>query len=522
MIRVNNIKLGLDEDIQILKEKAAGMLGIKADDILSWEIAKKAVDARNKSNIQYVYSVRVKTKNEALCKTKNVVFEKEERYSFPTVSQISSSPVIVGAGPAGLFAALVLAQNGYAPILLERGCDVDKRSRDIEIFWNKGILNANSNVQFGEGGAGTFSDGKLTTGIKDMRCRKVLEEFVRFGAPEEILYLSKPHIGTDKLRIVVKNMRDELVRLGTRVYFESKVSYLLLENGRLCGIKVQTKQGFRDIMTDRVILAIGHSARDTFQMLYESGVRMEQKAFSIGARIEHLQEMINKSQYGDFYKKLKAADYKLSVHLPTGRSAYTFCMCPGGQVVAAASEEGCLVTNGLSSYSRDGKNANSALLVGVSPQDFQSDMPLAGIELQRRIEKAAFSAGGGSYRAPAQLVGDFLRARSSTKIGNVEPTYMPGVEMADLRECMPEFIVDTMKSAIWTMDKQLHGFAAYDAVLTGVETRSSSPVRIVRNERFESNIKGLYPCGEGAGYAGGIMSAAVDGIRCAEACIKNY
>ncbi len=520
MLRVNNIKLSLTENTDNLIPKIAEILSVSVSDITECKLVKKAVDARKKNDVHYVCSVNITAKNEKkiLTKNKNVTEITQKSYTYPTVTANTDvRPVVVGFGPAGMFCALALAECGFRPIVIERGSEVDKRVRDIEIFKLHAKLNPNSNVQFGEGGAGTFSDGKLTTGIKDIRCRKVLEDFVRFGAPDEILYLAKPHIGTDKLRLIVKNIRNEIIRLGGEVHFDTQVADIICESGVLSAL-VTEKDGIKtEIATNKAVFAIGHSARDTFEMLYRHGVNMEQKPFSVGARIEHSQEMINKSQYGKFYKLLGAADYKLSGHFPNGRSAYTFCMCPGGTVVGAASELGGVVTNGMSNFARDEKNANSALLVGVNPSDYGSDSPLAGIEFQRKIERAAFKAGGENYNAPCQLVGDFLADRPSAHLGDIEPSYRPGVTLGDLRECLPNYVTQTMKMALIEMDRHLNGFASHDAVLTGTETRSSSPVRILRDSRImQCNIAGVYPCGEGAGYAGGIMSAGVDGIKCAE------
>lgn len=526
MLRINNIRLSLDENDDILKVKASQLLKIGVSDIKEITLVKKAVDARRKNDVHYVCSVNVSVADEIRvlkrCKNPTVISVSEKEYKYPTKMQtLTNRPVVIGLGPAGLFAGLVLAKCGLAPIIFERGSEVDKRSRDVKKFWDSAQLDENSNVQFGEGGAGTFSDGKLTTGIKDLRCRKVLEELVRFGAPSRIMYLAKPHIGTDNLKAVVKNIRNEIIKLGGEVHFDTKVTEFETENNRLCAVVAVCGELVREVKTENAILAIGHSARDTFEVLYKSNIAMQQKPFSVGTRIEHSQKMINKSQYGEFYKRLGAAEYKLSGHYPNGRSAYTFCMCPGGVVVGAASEKGGVVTNGMSCFARDGENADSALLVGVNPSDFGSDLPLAGIEFQRRIERAAYKTGGGNYNAPIQLVGDFLVGRASTGIGEIEPTYKPGFTPTDLRECLPEFVAETMKIAISDMDKKLNGFARYDAVLTGAETRSSSPVRIVRDETMQSSVKGIYPCGEGCGYAGGIMSAAVDGIKCAEALMMN-
>jgi uncharacterized FAD-dependent dehydrogenase len=458
------------------------------------------------------------------CKSKNVSIAKPYEYNLPACKKLNYQPVVVGFGPAGMFAGLILAQAGAKPIIIEQGYDVDRRAKDIENFIKTRKLNTSSNIQFGEGGAGTFSDGKLTTGTKDIRARKVLLEFYKHGAPEEILYSGKPHIGTDKLRTVVKNIRNEIINLGGEVHFGTKLTKLKYKNNSICGV-VAVKDGNKIVIeTDNVILAIGHSSRDTFEMLYNSDVFMEQKAFSVGARIEHLREDIDRSQYGDFAgnERLGSAPYKLNVHLKNGRGVYTFCMCPGGEVVPATSEENMVCTNGMSEFSRDKVNSNGALLVGVNPEDFGSSHPLAGIEFQRKIERKAFEVGGENYNAPVQRVGDFLNNKKSTAFGSVVPSYKPDVTFCNLDDVLPEFVTSSMKEAILLMDKRLKGFANPEAVLTGAETRSSSPVRIVRDDSLQSvSIKGLYPCGEGAGYAGGIVSAGVDGIKCAEKIISE-
>ncbi len=527
MLRVAEIKVPIDKDEVYLKMEIIKKLKIKENDLISYRIFKKSIDARKKDKIQFVYTVdaEVKNYNKILEKTKDPHIMPTPKLTYQMIEtgtkKMTNPPIVVGTGPAGLFAGLILARMGYCPILLERGKSVEERSKDVDLFWRKGVLNPESNVQFGEGGAGTFSDGKLTTQIKDLRCKKVLEELVEAGAPEEIIYYSKPHVGTDHLRRVVKNIRETIIALGGQVKFESKVTDIIVENGKVTGVQVN-KQGI--IPTETVVLAVGHSARDTFEMLHEKEVGIQQKAFSIGVRIEHPQGMVNKSQYGTAAENpaLGAADYKLSYHAKNGRSAYTFCMCPGGQVVAAASEEGRVVTNGMSYYARNLENANSALLVGVTPEDFNSDHPLAGVYFQQKWEEEAFKAGGSNYYAPVQLVKDFLKDIPSTQLGIVKPSYTPGVHLTDLRNCLPNYVTDTMKEAIVALDGKLKGFAMEDAVMTGVETRSSSPIRIIRNESLESNIQGLYPSGEGAGYAGGIISAAVDGIKVAEAIAKNF
>jgi hypothetical protein len=524
MIRINNIKANLDVDAAGLKEIVSMKTGLEPERIKSLKIAKKSVDARNKSNVQFVYALDMEVFGDedyiaSILAWKDIVQIKETAsLSFATKPLAGGlRPVVAGTGPAGMFAGLALAEAGLRPILLERGKAVSERRKDVEAFWQTGHLKPESNVQFGEGGAGTFSDGKLMTGIKkDDFTARVLQELAAAGAPEEILYLAKPHIGTDKLAVVVRRIREKIISLGGEYRFENRLEDLIVRDGKLTGLKIAAPGGkIYEQPTDRLILAVGHSARDTFEMLHKNGVYIEQKPFSVGVRIEHVQKSVDAAQYGRFagHPALGAADYKLAAHFDNGRSAYTFCMCPGGMVVAAASEPGRVVTNGMSEFARDGKNANAALLVGVEPRDFGSAHPLAGMYFQRRLEEAAFRAGGGDYRAPAQLVGDFLKKQVSTAVGNVNPSYRPGVRFADLSAVLPDFVTETMRRAIVEMDGKLRGFAAADAVLTGVETRSSSPIRIMRDEHFEANIKGLYPCGEGAGYAGGIVSSAVDGLK---------
>lgn len=529
MIRINEIKLALDEDEKLLADKAAKILKINKKYIKKLSIYKKSVDARKKDDVHFTYSVDIEISLDekqivSKCKSNKVSIAEVYHYEIPENKRVSKfRPVIVGFGPAGMLAGLILAEAGLRPLIFERGKNIDDRQKDVNEFWTKRKLDEESNVQFGEGGAGTFSDGKLTTGIKSPFIRKVLEELYEAGAPEEILYSSKPHIGTDRLAVVVKNIRKKIEKLGGEVKLECKVEKLIVYNKFVQGLTYSHNGEFFDIEADSVIMAIGHSARDTVEMLYNLGVEIIQKPFSVGARIEHPQSLINKAQYGKFanHPKLGAADYKLSCHGLHERGAYTFCMCPGGTVVAAASEKEGVIVNGMSSLARDGENANSALLVGIEPKDFPSEHPLAGIYYQREIEHKAFILGGGDYKAPAQLVGDFLKGEPSKELGDVKPTCPTGVTLTNIEECLPQKVSATMKSAIVEMDKKLNGFNLYDAVLTAPETRSSSSVRILRDDLLQCNISGIYPCGEGAGYAGGIVSAAVDGIKCAHAVLSD-
>ncbi len=522
MLRINNIRLPLDSGETALRRRVCTILSISAHQLEELQLVKRSIDARKKQELHLVCCVNVRIKGEekvlSRLRDRNVTQLKELPYHFPAVTRSGSlPPVVMGMGPAGLFAALYLARNGIPSIVLERGRPVEQRTADVERFWATGVLDPASNVQFGEGGAGTFSDGKLTTGTHDPRIRTVLETFVEFGAPRDVLYSHKPHIGTDILRTVVRNLREELIRLGCDVRFQHQLTGLQVSGDALSGIRVTGPEGTTRLPCQQLILAPGHSARDTFRMLYEAGLPMEQKNFAIGVRIEHRQEDISKAQFGPAWDRLPPSDYKLSCHLPSGRSAFTFCVCPGGQVVASASEPGLLVTNGMSCRARDGQNINGGFLVGVGPEDFPGEDPLAGVRFQEQWERAAFLAGGESFRAPAQLVGDFLNRIPSTQGGSITPTYRPGVTWTDLTRCLPSYVTDTLREALPIFHRRVQGFAAPDAVLTGVETRSSSPVRILRGENAQSPLSGIFPCGEGCGYAGGIMSAAVDGVRIAEA-----
>ena len=533
MIRIHNIKVPLDYTERSLVSAACKKLGTTSAQVASCTVSKKSVDARKKSDVCFVVSLDIQLKSPAderriAARLNPSVGGIVQLYAPPATVRLPAAPavrpVVVGMGPAGLFAALTLAEAGACPIVLERGQDVDTRTRDVQAYWTQGApaFNPASNVQFGEGGAGTFSDGKLNTGTRDPRSEHILRTFVRFGAPEEILINAKPHIGTDRLVGVVRGMRETIKSLGGEVHFGARLTRLIRRDGSICAVRYEDGQGEHELSARHVILAIGHSARDTFTTLHEDGFTLLQKPFAIGARIEHPQTLINRAQYGDFagHKRLGAADYKLFLHLPSGRGVYTFCMCPGGSVVAAASETDTVVTNGMSCFARDGENANSALLVGVEPADFGSDHPLAGMFLQCEIERRAFILGNRTGKAPCQLVSDLLAGRASTGLGSVAPSYRPGVVPCDLSELLPSFIVDSMREALPLLGQKLRGFDAPDAVLTGPETRSSSPVRILRGEALVSvDAAGLYPCGEGAGYAGGITSAAVDGVRCAEAVL---
>ena len=530
MLRFTEIRLGLDHGEADLKDAILRALGIPEPELLGWHVRRRGYDARKSGEVVFVYTLDVEVRDEAallkrLHGNHRITHAPDETYHYPVQAptNIKTRPVVIGAGPCGLFAGLSLARMGFRPIILERGKSVRERTQDVWGFWRERRLNPESNVQFGEGGAGTFSDGKLHTGIKDRghHIRQILKDFVDAGAPEEILYISKPHIGTLRLVKVVENMRKMILELGGEIRFESHVTDIVIENGTVRGVMLASGE---TISTDHVVLAVGHSARDTFEMLHARGVHIEPKPFSIGFRIEHPQHMIDACRLGKHAGNpaLGAADYKLVHHCQNGRDVYSFCMCPGGQVVAATSEEGRVVTNGMSHYSRNERNANAGIVVGVTPADFGSDHPLAGIALQRELEEKAFELGGKNYNAPAQLVGDFLAGRPSTEPGPVIPSYTPGVTWTDLSAALPDYAITAIREALPAFEKQLKGFAMKDAVLTGVETRTSAPIRIARDENFESvNTKGLYPAGEGAGFAGGIISAAVDGMKVAEAVARK-
>ncbi len=531
MLRLSNLKLPLEHTEQELRAEIVRRLAIKDTELLSYQVYKRSYDARQKRTIFFIYSLDVDTcLNEKLLKhfadDTQIKARPDDNYKFVTQApeNLTERPVVVGMGPCGLFAGLVLAQMGFKPIILERGKEVRKRTVDTFALWRDGKLNEESNVQFGEGGAGTFSDGKLYTQIKDPKHhgRKVLKEFVAAGAPEEILYLSKPHIGTFRLVSMVEKMRETIESLGGEIRFEERVDEVLIENNQTQGVKLASGGLLK---SKHIVFAVGHSARDTFRMLFDKGIYVEPKPFSIGFRIEHPQTLIDECRFGDYAGNdlLGSADYKLVHHCKNGRSVYSFCMCPGGTVVAATSEKGKVVTNGMSQYSRNERNANSAIVVGIDPEKDFPNNPLAGLELQDQLETQAFVLGGEDYTAPGQLVGDFLKGRASTQLGIVEPSYKPGIKLVDLSTSLPEYAITALKEAIPAFDKKLRGFAMDDALLTAVETRTSSPVRVKRdNLTLESiNTAGFYPAGEGAGYAGGILSAAVDGIKIAEAVALN-
>jgi uncharacterized FAD-dependent dehydrogenase len=532
MIRINELSLPLDHSADELRQAIVNRLEISHADLLNFTVFKRSYDARKKNSvILFIYIIDLEVRNEArilarFANDQQVRLAPDTRY-YPVAqapADLEERPVVIGFGPCGLFAALLLAQMGFKPIVLERGKDVRTRTKDTWALWRKKVLTPESNVQFGEGGAGLFSDGKLYSQIKDPKfyARKVMHEFVRAGAPEEIMYVSKPHIGTFRLTGVVAAMREEIIALGGEVRFESKVDDLLIDNGQIEGVRLASG----DVLPSRhVVLALGHSSRDTFRMLHRQAVHMEAKPFAVGFRIEHPQGMIDQARLGKYagHPELGAADYKLVHHAKNGRAVYSFCMCPGGTVVAATSEPGRVVTNGMSQYSRNERNANSGIVVGINPeQDFPGDV-LAGLDLQERLESRAYELGGSDYCAPAQLVGDFIRGVPSSEFGEVEPSYKPGVRLGDLAPSLPEYAIEAIREALPAFGKQIRGFDRDDAILTGIETRTSSPVRITRNpETFQSlNIRGLYPAGEGAGYAGGILSAGVDGIKVAEALAKS-
>jgi uncharacterized FAD-dependent dehydrogenase len=530
MIRITELRLAIDHAPEALELAIVRFLKITPKDLISFEVFKRSYDARKNVALAFIYTVDVSVKDEAQVLTRfagsvHVRPSPDTRYHFiaKAPQKMEQRPVVIGFGPCGIFAALLLAQMGFKPIVLERGKAVRERTQDTWGLWRKNTLNPESNVQFGEGGAGTFSDGKLWSQVKDPKFygRKVLHEFVKAGAPAEILYVAKPHIGTFRLVGVVEKMRQEIISLGGEIRFSQKVTGFDIQDQKMCGVLLE--DGSR-LSANHVILALGHSARDTFQALHDAGVYLEAKPFSIGFRIEHPQSMIDRARLGPHAGNplIGAADYKLVHHAKNGRSVYSFCMCPGGTVVAATSEPNRVVTNGMSQYSRNERNANAGIVVGITPEDYPGG-PMAGIEFQRAIESKAFELGGKNYEAPGQLVGDFLAQRPSTEFGSVLPSYKPGVHLTDLASSLPDYAIEAIREAIPAFEKQILGFSMNDAVLTGVETRTSSPLRITRGANYQSmNIKGLYPAGEGAGYAGGIMSAGIDGIKVAEALALEY
>lgn len=529
MIKVNNIKLSIFEDSSELTEKIAHKLRIHKSEIEQYKIIKESIDARRKGQLDFVYQVAVKLHRDEQklirkIQSPEVTYLKGEikKEILQGAQSLSNRPVVIGTGPAGLFCGLLLAQKGYKPILLERGASVDERTAKVEAFWKNQILDTETNVQFGEGGAGTFSDGKLTTRIKDTRCQTVLEELVAHGAPDKILFKAKPHIGTDILKNVVKSIREKIISLGGEVHFHSKVTDLIVKNEQVVGVEINHNT---TLSAEVVVLAVGHSARDTYEMLCSKEIEMQQKPFSIGVRIEHPQSLIDTNQYGSFagHPKLGAAEYTLTHQSKNGRGIYSFCMCPGGIVVAAASEENTIVTNGMSEFARNRENANSALVVTVGSTDFGSSHPLAGVEFQRKWERLAFEIGGRNYNAPVQRVGDFLDNRPSRTLGSQSTSFTGQVTPADLKCALPSCVTNTMVEGLQIFDRKIQGYAAKDILMIGVETRTSAPVRIVRDESFQATkLRGLYPAGEGAGYAGGIMSAAVDGLKIAEEIISMY
>lgn len=525
MLQLSNLRLPLGADREALEKKTAHLLRVPRSALGELRVVRQSVDARGRGEPCLVYTLHVSVADESAVLRRapaNVRPLERTAYRFPEVGRWSGPPpLVVGMGPAGLFAALFLARAGIPCTVIERGRPVEERTADVERFWTDGTLDPASNVQFGEGGAGTFSDGKLTTGTHDGRIPAVLETLVAFGAPADVAWSFRPHVGTDILRRVVRSLRGELLRLGCEVRFSTCLTGLETAGGRLTAAELTGPDGRARRETSALVLAPGHSARDTFRMLRRAGLPMEPKPFALGVRIEHHQEAISRAQYGAAWDRLPPSDYHLACHLPDGRSAFSFCVCPGGLVVASASEPGRLVTNGMSYRARDGENINGGFLVGLTPEDYPGRDPLAGVRFQEQWEEAAYRLGGGGFRAPAQLVGDFLAGRASAAGGAVRPTYRPGVTWTALDGCLPPAVAQTLRAALPVLDRRVHGFAAPEAVLTGIESRSSSPVRVLRDEGCQSAVRGVFPCGEGCGYAGGIVSAAVDGIRVAEAVARG-
>lgn len=540
MIKLDNIILPIRHNIDIIKEICAKKLKILSKNIKNVEYIKLSLDARRKNNIKYIASLALTLNEKEEEKFKDLKFNLDRNGLEYQTKELEKSPIIVGFGPSGMFAGLALAKMGLKPIIIEQGKSVDERKIDVVNFWQQGKLNKFSNVQFGEGGAGTFSDGKLNSNTSNEITKKVINELYLHGAPKEILYLSKPHIGSDNLQNVVKNIREEIINLGGKILFSHKMTDISIKNNQICGVFIEKVENEKEscndsrkntddnialyIETNHLLLCLGHSARDSFEMLYKNGLNIKQKPFAMGVRIESKQEEINIGQYGKNYDKaLPNADYKLVTHLQNGRSVFTFCMCPGGQVVASSSNEGEIVTNGMSYFARNGENANSALLVNVYPDDFGSTHPLAGIKMQEKYEKLAFELGGKDYSAPAQTVKEFLHLREGKEYlkSTIAPSYTPKVKFTDISKCLPNFVTESLKEALPLLNKKLSGFANADNILIAIESRSSCPLTIVRDETFQSSIKGIYPVGEGAGYAGGIITSAQDGIKVAEAIYKT-
>lgn len=523
MIKLDEISLSIGFTDNEIIEKCAKKLEISSKNIENVEIIKLSLDARRKNNIKYIASVGLILNQQVAKKYKHLEYELDRTGLIYNQKMIEKSPIVIGFGPSGMFSGLALARMGLKPIIIEQGKPVEERKIDVEKFWNEGILNKFSNVQFGEGGAGTFSDGKLNSNTNNSFTRKVINELYNMGAPKEILYLSKPHIGSDNLQSIVKNIREEIIKLGGKVLFSCKMTDIIVKNNKLSKVVIKNLKNNQDIQyeTNHLLLCLGHSARDSFKMLYERDILIKQKPFAMGVRIEHPQQLINIAQYGNGYdRRLPNADYKLVVHLPNNRNVFSFCMCPGGQVVASSSNDGEIVTNGMSLFARDGNFANSALLVNVTTDDYDSSHPLAGIEFQAKYEKLAYQLGGGNFIAPAQSVGSFLN-KTDLKNQNISSTYKPQIKSSDISKCLPNFVTESLKEALPLLDQKLKGFASDENILIAIESRSSCPLTIVRDQNFQSNISGIYPVGEGAGYAGGIITSAQDGVKVSESIFEN-